>query len=167
MYDTLQEGTSPLQIAVYLLDLPLPVTTDGHKFATAHFPIVPARRTPENQNWTFLRSLKYFFPGLIYLQDLLPDASTSVVFNHTLLPIHTVVAARTTKGGKSELLVQFAKDITRTAHGSSRSSYPAPTWRTSGNGWSPTDHPPQRMTSKIPQGKWPGRHRESPADSLG
>ena len=33
-----------------------------------------------------------------------------MVFRNTPLPIHTVVAARETKGGKSELLVQFAKD---------------------------------------------------------
>jgi len=32
-----------------------------------------------------------------------------VVFRNTLLPIHTVVAARETKGGRSELLVQFVK----------------------------------------------------------
>jgi len=110
VYATLKEGTTPLQIAVYLLDLPLPVPVDGHKFATAHFPIVPARRTLEHRNWTFLRALKYSFPGLTYLKDLLPDAGTSVVYRNTLLPIHTVVAARETKGGKSELLVQFAKD---------------------------------------------------------
>jgi len=94
VYDTLKEGTTPLQIAVYLLDLPLPVAVDGHKFATAHFPIVPARRTPAHQNWTFLRALKYSFPGLTYLKDLLPDAGTSVVYQNTLLPIYTVVASR-------------------------------------------------------------------------
>ena len=32
------------------------------------------------------------------------------MFNDTLLPIHTVVAARLTKGGGRELLIQFAKD---------------------------------------------------------
>ena len=33
-----------------------------------------------------------------------------MVFRDTMLPIHTVVAARVTKGGESELLVQFAED---------------------------------------------------------
>jgi len=110
VYDTLQEGTAPLQIAVYLLDLPLPVTADGHQFATAHFPIVSPRRTPEARDWSFLRALKYSFPGLTYLKDLLPNADSTVVFRQTTLPIHKVVAARVTKGGKRELLVQFAKD---------------------------------------------------------
>ena len=41
---------------------------------------------------------------------MLPDADSSVVFNNTLLPIYTVVAARLTKGGEQELLIQFAKD---------------------------------------------------------
>ena len=40
--DTLREGTSPLQLAVYLLDMPLAVKRDGHEFATCHLPMEAA-----------------------------------------------------------------------------------------------------------------------------
>ena len=41
---------------------------------------------------------------------MLPDASSSVVFKYTMMPIHQVVAAQLARGGGvRELMVQFSK----------------------------------------------------------
>ena len=111
-YDIFQEGTGPLQICVFLLDLPLPTNDEGHDFETCTLTILAPAHTPATKNFTFMRALKYSFPDLTYLKDLLPNASSSVVFKNTLLPIHQVVAGRLTGWGNPtrELLVQFAKD---------------------------------------------------------
>ena len=58
-----------------------------------------------------MRALHFSFPDLVYLQDILPNANNSVVYRQTLVPIHTVVAARMTRGRDPipEVLVQFTK----------------------------------------------------------
>ena len=67
-------------------------------------------RGPSNgKNWTFMRTLKHSSPSLTYLKDLLPHAEALVVFQNTLLPIHTVVADRLMGGGRRELLIQFSE----------------------------------------------------------
>ena len=47
----------------------------------------------------------------MYLKDVLPNAKDSLVYRNTLVPIHTVVAARLTKGRDPSrfFLVQFTK----------------------------------------------------------
>jgi len=112
VYDTFQEGNRPLQLCVYLLDRPIPKNEDKHEFETCTLPILAPAHLPASQNWTFMRALKFSFPGLTYLKGILPNASSSVVFRNTLLPVHQVVADCLT-GGRNptrELLVQSAKD---------------------------------------------------------
>jgi hypothetical protein len=109
VYDTYVERGQPRQMAVYLLDLPLVDKPDDHEFATCTFPVKSPKHTAASKDWSFMRALKHSFPGVTYLKDLLPGADASVVFQNTLLPIHTVVASRLTGGGKRELLVQFSE----------------------------------------------------------
>ena len=99
----------PRQMAVYLLDLSLVDKPDDHEFATCTLPVKAPKYTAALKNWSFMRALKHSFPEVTYLKDLLPGDEASVVFQNTLLPIHTVVASRLTGGGKRELLVQFSE----------------------------------------------------------
>jgi len=109
-YDTYEDKKDGLQLAVYLLDVPLAPNAAELKYDTALLPIFATRRTASGAIWTLLRALKYSFPALTHLKDLLPNASTSVVFKDTMMPIHQVVADRLVRGGTvQELLVQFSK----------------------------------------------------------
>ena len=109
-YDTYKVGNEGLQLAVYLLDLPLKKNKDKVTFGTTWIPVFTSRRAAAGNNWTVLRALKSTFPNLTHLKDILPDASSSVVFKDTMMPIHQVVAARLAMGGTvRELLVQFSK----------------------------------------------------------
>jgi len=59
--------------------------------------------------WTLRRALETSFPLAQHLKDLLPNAATTVVFRHRLMPIYRVVASQSVEGGGHLLLVQFAK----------------------------------------------------------
>ena len=99
-------------MAVYLLDKPLPANDEGHEYETCMLDILPRARFVAAQEKSLLAALKFSFPVLVHLKDLLPNASTSVVFRNTLLPIHLVVSDRMSGGRNpsAELLVQFTKD---------------------------------------------------------
>jgi len=72
--------------------------------------VFTTRRAAAGHNCTVLRALESTFPNLTHLKDMLPDASSSVVFKDTMMPIHQVVAARLVRGGTArELLVQFSE----------------------------------------------------------
>ena len=96
---------------VYLLDLPLAPNDADLEFETATVSIFPPAHTRPRENWSLLRALHFSFPGLVHLKDVLPNAEHSVVFRQTLVPIHTIVAARLTKGEDpvQEFLVQFTR----------------------------------------------------------
>ena len=119
VYDTYTTNKR-LQVAIYLLDLPLPAHADRHEFATGLIDGSTGTRTPSSQDWSLVRALKDSFPGLLYLKDLLPNAKHCVIFKDTLLPIYQIVADRVSKGRKC--LSNSLKTTTRTAHGSSLSS---------------------------------------------
>jgi hypothetical protein len=108
-YDTYSDSQTPLELSVYLLDKPLPNRPDNHDFETGMLPIVAPRHLRGGKNVTLIRALKFTFPNLVHLKDLLPNADTSVVYKSTLVPLYSVVADRLNGGGKRELLVQFTK----------------------------------------------------------
>ena len=109
-YDTYEGGNQGLQLAVYLLDLPLKKNKDKLLFETTWIPMFASRRAAGSNNWTVLRALRSTWPDLTHLKDMLPNASSSTVFKNTMMPIHYVVAARLARGGTvRELLVQFSK----------------------------------------------------------
>ena len=108
-YDTYSDSQTPLELSVYLLDKPLPLKPDNHDFETGMLPVVKPRHLRAGKNVTLIRALKFTFPNLIHLKDLLPNADHSVVYKNTLVPLYSVVADRLNGGGKRELLVQFTK----------------------------------------------------------
>ena len=57
-YDTYKGGNEGLQLAVYLLDLPLKKNKDKLKFETTWIPVFTSRRAAAGNNWTVLRALK-------------------------------------------------------------------------------------------------------------
>ena len=107
VYDTwVEKGRK--QVCIYLLDMPLPTNDAELEFETATLDVFAGRA---GHNWSLMRALHFSFPDLEHLKDVLPSAKHSVVYRQNLVPIHTVVAARLTKGRDSmtELLVQFTK----------------------------------------------------------
>ena len=82
------------QVCVYLLDLHLAANDADLEFETATVSILPPAYTRPHENWSLLRALHFSFPGLVHLNDVLPNAEHSVVYRQTRVPIHTIVAAR-------------------------------------------------------------------------
>ena len=99
------------QVCVYLLEMPLPVNDADLEFETATLNVFLPAHTRSNANWSLLRALHFSFPGLVHLKDVLPNAELSVVYPHTFVPVHTIVAARLSKRGGpvQEFLVQFTE----------------------------------------------------------
>ena len=83
----------------------------AHASETACIDVFAPAHNRSGENWGLMRALHFSFPDLVYLQDILPNANNSVVYRQTLVPIHTVVAARMTRGRDPipEVLVQFTK----------------------------------------------------------
>ena len=109
IYDTYVSNIR-LQVAVYLLDLPLSENADKHEYATGLIDVSAGGRIRGTQDWSLVRALKTSFPGVLYLKDILPNAEHCVIFKNTLLPIYQIVADGVSKGGKPRMLVQFAKN---------------------------------------------------------
>jgi hypothetical protein len=112
IYDTHQDTPrAPLQVAVFLLDLPLVNDPKGMKFETSMINVRSPAHVPAAQDWSLIRALKFSVPGLTYLKDLLPHAASSVVFKQSMVPIHSVVAERLSGGSvpTREFLVQFTE----------------------------------------------------------
>jgi len=154
VYDSFASPATPLQVAVYFLDLPLDDDPDGLEFETGMIPVSNTKRGP----WTLLRALKTSFPHARHLKDLLPDAATTVVFRNKQLPIYRVVASQSVGGGDrgNDLLVQFAKgNLDDSAWIHERYvpiSYQDRFW----DGVE-RDEPPDSKTSQGPQGTWLAR----------
>ena len=108
-YDTYADSQTPLELSVYLLDKPLPFKPDNHGFVTGMLSDVAPRHLRAGKNVTLTRALKFSFPNLVHLKDLLPNADKSVVYKNTLVPLYSVVADRLNGGGGCELQVQFTK----------------------------------------------------------
>jgi len=110
VYDTWVER-GRMQVCVYLLDLPLAHNEAELLFETTWINVFSPAHTRASEDWSLKRALHFSFPGLVYLKDILPNAEHSVVFRQTLVPIHTVVATRMTKGRDPtpEMLVQFTE----------------------------------------------------------
>ena len=109
VYDSYTDRTTPLQVAVYLLDLPLTDDPNHLEYETGMILVFAPRYTPAAKQWTLLRALKATYPGAVYMKDLLPNADSTVVFKNTQMPIYQVVASQWAWGGGHELLVQFVK----------------------------------------------------------
>ena len=121
VYDTFTDRTTPLQVAVYLLDLPLDNDPGRLEFETGMIvvstPVLdvpahgPGSATVNPLGWTLMRALQTSFPHAKLLKDLLPDADSTVVFQHTLMPIYKVMASQSVRGGGrgNDLLIQFAE----------------------------------------------------------
>jgi hypothetical protein len=112
VYDSCRASPrAPLQVAVFLLDCPLTDDPNNMPFETGMLDVRAAANLPLTVNWSLIRALKFSFPGLEYLKDLLPDAGSSVVYKNSLVPIHRVVADRLSGGvdPTREFLVQFTE----------------------------------------------------------
>jgi hypothetical protein len=111
-YDTIEEAGCPLNLAVYLLDLPLADSPDKHEFVTGLIPVMAAPHAPDSLNWSVMRALRFSSPKAVILKDLLPDAENTVVFQNTQYPIRRVVADRLSRGGNPsrKFLVQFTEE---------------------------------------------------------
>ena len=111
VYDTFYDRKTPLEVAVYLLDLPMATNKDNLDFETC-MPAIVSPKHSRAKDCSFIRALKESFPGVTYLKDWFPNASGTVVYRNTLLPIHEVVADRWS--GRAvptrQLLVQFSKE---------------------------------------------------------
>jgi len=112
VYDTFSERRPPLQVAVYLLDLPLEANSDHWEYETGMLLVFAPDNLAASRNLTLMTALKQSFPALTCLKDLHPSANNSVVFENTFVPIHRVVADRSS-GGRTpscQLLVQFSEN---------------------------------------------------------
>jgi len=109
VFDSFSDRSTPLQVAVYLLDLPLDDDPNRLEYETSMIPVFAPRYTPAARQWTLMPALEATYPGAVYLKDLLPNADSTVVYKNTQMPIYQVVASQLARRGGHELLVQFVK----------------------------------------------------------
>ena len=107
VFDSFTDRTTTLQVAVYLLDLPLDDDPNHLEYETGMIPVFAPRYTSAAKQWTLLRAFKATYPDAVCLKDLLPNADSTVVFKNTHMPIYQVVVSQLARGGRTELLVQF------------------------------------------------------------
>jgi len=58
-YDTIKEAGCPLNLAVYLLDLPVTDSPDEHEFVTGTIPAMAPPHVPVSLNWSVMRALTF------------------------------------------------------------------------------------------------------------
>ena len=154
-FDTIKDAGSPLYLAVYLLDLPIDDSPDGHEFVTGAIPIMTPSHVPASMNWSVLRALKFSCPHAEILKDLLPDADNTVVFQNAQYPIRRVVADRLSKGGSPsrQFLVQFMEEGYEDSAWIKVQFVPHFLWTSLNNSRSQRNHLPPSEIEK-PQGTW-------------